>query len=153
MQSVLLDAVSTALSPRSSSRSRPAIRSGPLRGSALAAEGDEMAQVQMASGQQRAVRQSLLPFIQLQNVDAGGVMLKRSVIMTCAVMVATGTGLAAATCSREVRNVQVTPDKPASVAELWQAPASRAICFTGPAARNWCAVDGVHLRRRGRDRL
>lgn len=40
--------------------------------------------------------------------------------------------LAAASCSRAVQKVEVTPDRPASIAELWQAPAAPRDLFHGP---------------------
>ena len=43
--------------------------------------------------------------------------------------------LAAAMCSREVRNVQVTPDKPATIAELWQEPGEPRDLFHGPGGK------------------
>jgi hypothetical protein len=43
--------------------------------------------------------------------------------------------LAVTMCSRPVRNVQVTPDRPANVAELWQAPAEPRDLFHGPGGK------------------
>ncbi len=40
--------------------------------------------------------------------------------------------LAVGTCARQVRNVQLTPDVPAVIAELWQAPATPRDLFNGP---------------------
>ena len=43
--------------------------------------------------------------------------------------------LAAATCSRQVRSVQLTPDTPAIIAELWQEPAEPRDLFHGPGGK------------------
>jgi hypothetical protein len=43
--------------------------------------------------------------------------------------------LAAAVCSRDVRRVQVTPDKPAIIAELWQQPVEGRDLFHGPGGK------------------
>jgi hypothetical protein len=40
--------------------------------------------------------------------------------------------LAGGTCARQVRNVQLTPDAPAVIAELWQAPIGARDLFNGP---------------------
>lgn len=52
-------------------------------------------------------------------------MLKRSAFVLIA-------ALAATMCSRPVRNVQLTPDAPAKIAELWQAPEAPRDLFHGP---------------------
>ena len=43
--------------------------------------------------------------------------------------------LAVTMCSRQVRNVQLTPDAPAKIAELWQAPAEPRDLFHGPGGK------------------
>ena len=43
--------------------------------------------------------------------------------------------LAVATCARQVRNVQLTPGAPATIAELWQAPAEPRDLFHGPGGK------------------
>lgn len=43
--------------------------------------------------------------------------------------------LAMATCSRQVRNVQLTPGAPHSIAELWQAPVEARDLFHGPGGK------------------
>ena len=44
--------------------------------------------------------------------------------------------LAAGTCARQIRNVQLTPDTPAVIAELWQAPAGPRDLFNGPGGES-----------------
>jgi len=43
--------------------------------------------------------------------------------------------LAVATCAPQVRSLQLTPDKPAVIAELWQAPAAPRDLFYGPGGQ------------------
>jgi hypothetical protein len=43
--------------------------------------------------------------------------------------------LVVGTCARPVRNVQLTPDAPAVIAELWQAPAEPRDLFYGPGGK------------------
>src|SRR5688500_16887960 len=43
--------------------------------------------------------------------------------------------LAVAACTRQVRNVEVTPGAPATVAELWQAPSAPRDLFHGPGGK------------------
>jgi hypothetical protein len=52
-----------------------------------------------------------------------------------ALVVAVVAALAVAACARQVRNVQVTPESPATVAELWQAPAEPRDLFHGPGGK------------------
>src|SRR5688572_22789937 len=47
---------------------------------------------------------------------------------------AVAAALAVGTCARQVRNVQLTPDAPAVLGELWQAPAGPRDLFHGPGA-------------------
>ena len=58
-------------------------------------------------------------------------MLKRP-----AIHLIVASALVVATCSRQVRNVQLTPDAPAAIAELWQAPAEPRDLFHGPGGRD-----------------
>ena len=43
--------------------------------------------------------------------------------------------LAVTMCARQVRNVQLTPDAPAKIGELWQAPAEPRDLFHGPGGK------------------
>ena len=51
------------------------------------------------------------------------------------VILAVVAALGVATCARQVRTVQLTPAKPATVAELWQAPADARDLFHGPGGQ------------------
>jgi hypothetical protein len=51
-------------------------------------------------------------------------------------IVAVVAALAVAACARQVRNVQLTPGAPASLAELWQAPAEPRDLFHGPGGKD-----------------
>jgi hypothetical protein len=60
-----------------------------------------------------------------------------------ALIVAVVAALAVATCARQVRNVQVTAGPPATVAELWQAPAEPRDLFLGPGGKALMPRDTV----------